>query len=159
MCINIDRDPVEDLGAVYVRFMCGVCAVYMRCLCGFGAVYVRCLCGFGAVYVRCLRGVALCYFGATLVRSLCYFGATLVRSVCYFGAVYVRYFRYTAHTPRKYREKESTGGLLEAKQLKRRQIIFLVCVDIKLMIIRPCVTYLPLHSTLNVDTKEFRSWL
>ena len=116
------------LCAALVRSMCGVCAVYVRSMCGVCAVFVRCLCGFGAVYVRCLRGVcailvrlwrglcailvrSLCYFGATLVRSLCYFGATLVRSLCYFGAVYVRYFTYTAHTPRKYRKKESAGGL------------------------------------------------
>ena len=47
---NIDRDPVEDLGAVYVRFMCGVCAVFVLFWCDFGAVFVLFWCGVCAVF-------------------------------------------------------------------------------------------------------------
>ena len=57
--------------------------------------------------VRCL-----CYFGATLVRYFCYFYATFFAMFVLFWSVFgAVYFTYTAHTPRKYRKKESAGGL------------------------------------------------
>ena len=115
------------LYAVFVRSMCGLCAVFVRSMCGLCAALVRSMCGVCAVYVRCLRGVC-----AILVRLWCGLCAIYVRSLCYFGAVYVRYFRYTAHTPRKYRKKESAGGLIKTPAYMAPRIIIPISLKSKL---------------------------
>ena len=80
-------------------------------------------CGSGLTKIYLNRGSNGIYtFGAMFVLFWCDFGAVFVLFLCDFCAVFVLfwwvfgavYFTYTAHTPRKYRKKESAGGLLSA---------------------------------------------
>ena len=115
--------------AVYVRFMCGFGAVYVRSMCGVCAVFVRCLCGLCAALVRSMCGVCAvfvlfwCDFGAVFVLFWCDFGAGFVLFWCGLCAILVRCMcgisdkpTKVAQTPRKYRKKESAGGLINKKQ-------------------------------------------